>query len=79
MAFIQVQLRWNARKAILVKADKGPIIENEAYPSMILDLDRHGDRPATPEEAFEMIAEALRVSGSATPADTIENYLVPEN
>ena len=79
MAFIQVQLRWHARKAILVKADKGPISRNEAYPSMILDLGRQCDRPATPEEEFETIAEALRKSGTAAPTDTIDFYLVPEN
>jgi hypothetical protein len=46
---------------------------------MILDLGRQCDRPATPEEEFETIAEALRKSGTAAPTDTIDFYLVPEN
>jgi hypothetical protein len=77
VALIRIQLLWHARKAIIVKSDSGSIDDNEAYPSMILDLDKCGDRSTTPEEAFESITVALRASGSAAWSDRIQYSLAP--
>jgi len=78
VALIRIELHWHARKAIVTKSDSEPIDDTEAHPSMIIDLERCGDRSRTPEEAFKAITKALRASGDAISGDKIQHSLAPE-